>query len=244
METTTFPTKTNSEIIKEAREAFKGQWGGYFLAMLLSSIVSMAIGGSIYVVFLILTSILSLILSSGLVSILAFILAIIGAFISFIFLGRIWNWQYTYVLKRSRGEDISYTDFKSIFQGISSFSDLKTFFLDINVVSKNIVPSLTLLLSILGIMFGYILLIVPGVIISFMYVPVPFISAEEKDLSAMDVLRKSSKLMHGNKMKLFWCYVKLIPLMILCSLPCGLGLLWFGPYLSFVIAKFYDAHKA
>jgi len=50
-------------------------------------------------------------------------------------------------------------------------------------------------------------------------------------------------MMDGYKMKLFWCYVKLIPLAILCALPCGLGLLWFGPYMSFVIAKFYDAHK-
>lgn len=36
--------KNNDQIIKEAREAFKGQWGNVFLAFLLSTLVSVAIG--------------------------------------------------------------------------------------------------------------------------------------------------------------------------------------------------------
>ena len=72
---------------------------------------------------------------------------------------------------------------------------------------------------------------------------VPFIAAEENNINPMDAMKKSAHMMDGFKMKLFWCYVKLIPLAILCALPCGLGLFWFGPYMSFVLAKFYDAHK-
>ena len=72
---------------------------------------------------------------------------------------------------------------------------------------------------------------------------VPFIATEENNINPMDAMKKSAHMMDGYKMKLFWCYVKLIPLAILCALPCGLGLFWFGPYMSFVLTKFYDAHK-
>jgi len=130
--------KTNDAIIKESREAFKGQWGNVLVAFILSSLLSIAIGTCISVVLFIVYSILDFIFSYQIMGLLLILIILIGGLVSIIFQGRIWNWQNTYILKRSRGEDISNTDFKSVFEGISSVKDLKPFFLDKNNLQKTL----------------------------------------------------------------------------------------------------------
>jgi uncharacterized membrane protein len=171
------------------------------------------------------------------------ILTVMGAILWLIFQGRFWIWQNNYILRKSRGEDISYSDFKTIFEGFKNINEIKASLLNKEQLLKNLLPAITLLLTTISILLGYALLVIPGIIVSFMLALVPFIAVEEHNINPMDALKKSANMMDGYKMKLFWCYVKLIPLAILCALPCGLGLFWFGPYMSFVIAKFYDAHK-
>ena len=50
--------KNNDQIIKEAREAFKGQWGNVFLAFLLSTLVSAAIGLGVSLIMAIIYNVL------------------------------------------------------------------------------------------------------------------------------------------------------------------------------------------
>jgi len=235
--------KNNDEIIKEAREAFKGQWGNVFLAFLLSTLLSAAIGLGISLIMAIIYNVLDFVLSYRLMELLVVILIIVGAILWLIFQGRFWIWQNSYILRKSRGEDVSYSDFKTIFEGFKNINEIKATLLNKDQLLKNLLPSIILLLTTISILLGYVLLVIPGIIVSFMLAFVPFIAAEENNINPMDALKKSADMMDGHKMKLFWCYFKLIPLAILCALPCGLGLLWFGPYMSFVKAKFYDAHK-
>ncbi len=235
--------KNNDQIIKEAREAFKGQWGNVILAFLLSTLVSAVIGLGVSLIMGIILNVLEFVFSYRLMELFTVILIIIGAILWLVFQGRFWIWQNNYILRKSRGENVSYSDFKSIFEGFKNIHEIKASLLNKDQLLKNLLPAILLLLTTLSILLGYVLLIIPGVIVSFMLALVPFIAAEENNINPIDAMKKSTDMMDGYKMKLFWCYVKLIPLAILCALPCGLGLFWFGPYLSFVIAKFYDAHK-
>lgn len=171
------------------------------------------------------------------------VLSIAGAILWLIFQGRVWIWRNTYILKKSRGEEVSYSDFKTIFAGFKNINEIKVSLLNKGQLTLNLLPALTLLLTTVAILLGSVLLVIPGIIVSFMLVFVPFIAAEENNINPIDALKKSADMMDGYKIKLFWCYAKLIPLAILCVLPLGLGLFWFGPYLSFVRAKFYDAHQ-
>ena len=235
--------KNNDQIIKEAREAFKGQWGNVFLAFLLSTLVSAAIGLGVSLIMAIIYNVLNFVFSYRLMEFLVVILTIIGVILWLIFQGRFWIWQNSYILRKSRGEDVSYSDFKTIFEGFKNINEIKASLLNKDQLLKNLLPAIILLLTTVSILLGYVLLVITGIIVSFMLALVPFIAAEENNINPMDAMKKSAHMMDGYKMKLFWCYVKLIPLAILCALPCGLGLFWFGPYMSFVLAKFYDAHK-
>lgn len=241
METTI--RKNNDQIIKEAREAFKGQWGNVFLAFLLSTLVSAVIGLGVSLIMALIYNVLDFVFSYRLMELFTVILLIIGAILWLVFQGRFWIWQNNYILRKSRGENVSYSDFKSIFEGFKNINEIKASLLNKDQLLNNLLPAILLLLTTLSILLGYVLLIIPGIIVSFMLALVPFIAAEEKNNNPIDTMKKSADMMDGYKMKLFWCYVKLIPLAILCALPCGLGLFWFGPYMSFVLAKFYDAHK-
>ena len=235
--------KNNDQIIKEAREAFKGQWGNVFLAFLLSTLVSAAIGLCVSLIMAIIYNVLDFVFSYRLMELFVVLLIIIGAILWLIFQGRFWIWQNSYILRKSRGEDVSYSDFKTIFEGFKNINEIKASLLNKDQLIKNLLPAIILLLTTVSILLGHVLLVIPGIIVSFMLALVPFIVVEENNINPMDAMKKSADMMDGYKMKLFWCYVKLIPLAILCALPCGLGLFWFGPYMSFVLAKFYDAHK-
>jgi len=213
------------------------------LAFLLSTLVSGAIGLGVSLIMVIIYNVLDFVFSYRLMELFTVILIIIGAILWLVFQGRFWIWQNNYILRKSRGENVSYSDFKSIFEGLKNINEIKASLLNKDQLLNNLLPAILLLLTTLSILLGYVLLIIPGIIVSFMLALVPFIAAEENNINPIDVMKKSADMMDGYKMKLFWCYVKLIPLAILCALPCGLGLFWFGPYMSFVLAKFYDAHK-
>ena len=235
--------KSNEEIIEEAKVAFKGQWGDVILAFILSAVINSLIGLGLFAILGVIQFIASFIFSYEIRGLLSLVLIPPFALIWLIFQGRVWIWQSNFVLRKSRGENPSFTDFNNLFVGFTTKDEIKSSLLDVNNVLKLLWPGFTLLLMIIAIDLGYLLLIVPGIIISFMLIMVPFVSVEEPQLNPLQVLQKSADTMNGHKMKLFYCYLKLLPLFILCLLPCGIGLLWFWPYMSFVLAKFYDAHR-
>lgn len=242
METVT--RKNNDQIILEAKKAFEGQWLNVFIASLLPSIILNTIQGFGIFLFIV----------GGIIEgdelnifqwLLFIILVIVGNILVLLFQGRFWIWKNNYILEKSRGAEVSYFDFRTIFVGFTSLDEIKASLLNKDQLIVNLLPAITLSLTTASIMLGYVLLIIPGIIISFMLALVPFIVVEEdsNNINPIEVVKKSAYMMDGYKMKLFWCYVKLIPLFILCALPCGLGLFWFVPFMSFVLAKFYDAHK-
>lgn len=238
--------KTNSEIIQEAKLSFKGKWGRTIVMYILSGLLMIIpfLFGSI--IPIIIGWFFSFFIDERTLfghkypSIFFWLLTLIYLFISIVLSGRLFIWRSKFVLETSRNLNPNIIDLKYIFQGLSSSEIKETFTSKFFVF---IIPGLTVALYTLIIVFGYLLLIIPGIIFSFMYAMIPFVLVDENYSSAKKYLDKSSNIMSGQKIKLFLCYLRLIPLFILCALPCGLGLFWFFPFLSFVLAKFYDAHK-
>ena len=91
---------------------------------------------------------------------------------------------------------------------------------------------------------GFILLIIPGIIVILMFSQVFFIMGEDKEIGAYDALVKSMNLMKGYKWKFFRILLRLMGLAILCIFTLGIGFIWLAPYINVVYAKFYDDIKA
>jgi len=99
------------------------------------------------------------------------------------------------------------------------------------------------LLMVLFIFLWTLLLIVPGIIAAISYSMTFFIIADDPAIAPMDALKKSKKMMYGNKWKLFCLYFRFFGWFLLCILTFGVGFLWLIPYMRVSFAKFYDDIK-
>lgn len=102
----------------------------------------------------------------------------------------------------------------------------------------------TMLLMVLAVMAGFILFIVPGVILCFAYAMVPFVLHDYPELSCTEVLAKSRMMMKGHKWELFVLGLSFIGWMILGALTLFIGYLWLVPYLGMTEVKFYEKIRA
>lgn len=103
---------------------------------------------------------------------------------------------------------------------------------------------LTYLLLVVSVAIGAIFFIIPGIILSLMFSQAFFILSDNKDISAVDALKESARMMKGYKTKYFGLGLRFIPWALLCVLTLGIGFLWLVPYMYVSFAKFYDDIKA
>lgn len=66
-----------------------------------------------------------------------------------------------------------------------------------------------------------------------------FIIVDFPNYSAKEVLKTSCKIMKKHLWKLFYLELSFLPLMLLCVLTCGIGLIWLLPYMQMTYACFY-----
>ena len=85
---------------------------------------------------------------------------------------------------------------------------------------------------------GFVLLIIPGIIISLKYSQAHYILGENPDLSAREAMRQSGELMKGNKWSLFCLHLSFIGWGILAALVPG-GFLLLTPYTEAANAAFF-----
>ena len=85
-----------------------------------------------------------------------------------------------------------------------------------------------------------LLLIIPGVIASMAFYLTPYILKDNPELSILDALRLSRKMMHGHKMQLFCLQLSFIGWGLLNLLTLGIGTLWLLPYMTTTMAAFYQ----
>lgn len=92
-------------------------------------------------------------------------------------------------------------------------------------------------------MLWTLLLIIPGIIAAYSYSLVYYILVDEPNLKPLEALRKSKKMMYGNKAKLFYLGLRFIGWALLCVLTLGIGFIWLAPYIQATRAKFYEDVK-
>jgi uncharacterized membrane protein len=89
-----------------------------------------------------------------------------------------------------------------------------------------------------------LVLLVPGFIASLALFLVPYILKDNPDLTIMDTLRLSRKMMKGHKMQLFKLQLSFLGWIFLNVLTLGIGSLWLIPYMMTTLAAFYQDVKA
>ena len=87
------------------------------------------------------------------------------------------------------------------------------------------------------------LLVVPGIIKSFEYAIIPYILADDPEISSKEAFRKAKEMMMGNKWRLFKLNLSFFGWFVLCVVTCGLGTPFLLPYVSAANAEFYAELK-
>lgn len=87
--------------------------------------------------------------------------------------------------------------------------------------------------------------IVGGIIKEFSYALVPYILAENPDMSGREAITLSRKMMNGHKWELFCLNLSMIGWYALDVLTCGIaGVFWYNPYYTAVMTQFYREVRA
>lgn len=91
-------------------------------------------------------------------------------------------------------------------------------------------------------LFSCITLVIGGILyiyIMLLYSQVYFIMLDFPGYSSRQIMSTSRRIMRGNKGRLFYMVVTLIPYYLLAFLSCGIALLWINPYLETTLTNFY-----
>lgn len=102
----------------------------------------------------------------------------------------------------------------------------------------------TFILEYLAVFAGFILFVIPGIILAFAYAMVPFILRDHPELSITETLWTSRMMMKGHKWELFVLELSFIGWALLCVLTLFIGYLWLMPYMQMTITKFYEKIRA
>ena len=109
---------------------------------------------------------------------------------------------------------------------------------------KYFVPILLIdLLFALNIIFGYILLIIPGIIATIGLVFVQEVFADNQELGVIETLRKAWNVTNGHKVDLFVLGLSFIGWSILACLTLGILYIWLVPYMIVTFILAYEKLK-
>jgi uncharacterized membrane protein len=86
---------------------------------------------------------------------------------------------------------------------------------------------------------GMLLLVIPGVMLTFSYAAAPYIMAQDPECEGLEALRRSRELMKGNRMELFLLDLSFIGWDLLSLLTLGIGSLFLNPYKEAARASFF-----
>ena len=97
----------------------------------------------------------------------------------------------------------------------------------------------TLLLVGIKTVLWYFLFIIPGIIKSYEYAIIPYILADDPEISSKDAFKRAKQMMKGNKWRLFTLELSFIGWVLLSILTCGIGVCFLIPYIKAATAEFY-----
>ena len=114
--------------------------------------------------------------------------------------------------------------FGQLFEGFSSF---------LNALAAY-------LLMLLFIVLWSLLLIVPGIVAACSYSMTMFIIADNPAIDGLEAIRRSKKMMYGNRWRLCCLGGRYTGWFLLGIVTCGIGFIWIGPYMMAGFAHFYQ----
>ena len=90
---------------------------------------------------------------------------------------------------------------------------------------------LTLFLRDLFIILWTLCFIIPGIIALYSYRMIPYILKDKPELSPMEAIKESKRMMEGHRLHAFAYDLSFIGWALLAVLTCGIvGVFWYGPY--------------
>ena len=102
----------------------------------------------------------------------------------------------------------------------------------------------TMFLEGLYIFLWSLLFIIPGIIKTFEYLMVPYILAENPELSTKEVFARSKQMMTGDKWNAFVLQLSFLGWILLSVFTCGILLIFYvGPYSELTYAELYAVLK-
>ena len=118
------------------------------------------------------------------------------------------------------------------------FTDL---FSQFNIFLKTL--ALNLLVTLITAL-GFIFLIIPGIVIAYMYSQAFYILVENPEMDVTDCMAASRKLMVGHKWELFYLHLTFIGWLLVGVLTFGIAYLWINPYFDLTCANYYLSIKS
>lgn len=97
----------------------------------------------------------------------------------------------------------------------------------------------TLILRDIKLVLWSLLLVVPGIIKSIEYSIIPYILADDNEISSKDAFKKAKQMMKGNKWRAFKLDLSFIGWYFLCIFTFGIGAFFLVPYVEAANAEFY-----
>lgn len=95
------------------------------------------------------------------------------------------------------------------------------------------------IIIVLSVMLGTILFIIPGIIISLMFLQAYYILCEDNSKSIIKCLKESSEMMKGHKRELFLLQLSFLGWMLLIIVTAGIASLWVEPYIQLTFCNYY-----
>lgn len=86
---------------------------------------------------------------------------------------------------------------------------------------------------------GFILLIVPGIIVSCGFSMTFFIMVDNPEISGIDAMTQSWEMMKGHKWDIFCLWLRFFGWILICILTLGIGYLWLQPYITLTTLNYY-----
>ena len=101
----------------------------------------------------------------------------------------------------------------------------------------------TILLMSVKLVLWSLLFVIPGIIKSYEYAMIPYILADDAEITSKEAFKKAKEMMKGNKWRLFKLNLSFIGWYILCFITLGAGTFFLIPYICAANAEFYAELK-
>lgn len=118
----------------------------------------------------------------------------------------------------------------------SGIPEIKDLFSHFNIYLKTL--GLYILIAVIS-SIGFILLIVPGIILLIMFSQSFFILAEDPSKTIKDCMLESKEMMYGHKSEYFVLQLSFIGWYFLVIITLGLASFWVNPYVQITNANYY-----